>query len=115
MLWAGSVAGAAFAREPFWVGGVCGVEHAGALLAGDGGGAVVHVGGKVQAQPSMAMFVVVTAQEGLAVPTGGLDRVEPVGEIGPILQCLELRLAERVVGRDVGARGRMGEAAGRGE
>src|SRR4029078_1623988 len=115
MGWAGSVAAAAFAREPFWVGGVCGVEHAGALLAGDGGGAVLHAGGNVRAQPIMPMLGVVPAEEGLAVPTGGLDRVEPVGEIGPILQCLELRLAARVVGRDVGARGRMGEAAGRGE
>src|SRR6188472_3712677 len=71
---------------------------------------VVHVGGNVQAQPSMAMFVVVPAEEGLAVPTGGLDRVEPVGEIGPILQCLELRLAERVVVGHVRARVRLGDA-----
>ncbi len=83
--------------------GVGGVEHAGALLAGDGGGAVVHVGGCVQAQPGVAMLVVVPAEEELAVPTGGLDRVEPVGEVWPVLQRLELRFAERVVVGDVRA------------
>ena len=85
--WAGSVAGAAFARTVLG-GRRMQHEHAGALLAGDGGGAVVHVGGDVQAQPGMAMFVVVPPEEGLAVPTGGLDRVEPVGEVGRLLQCL---------------------------
>jgi hypothetical protein len=44
-------------------------------------------------QPGVPMLIVVPAEEGLAVPTGGLDRVEPVGEVGPVLQCLELRLA----------------------
>jgi hypothetical protein len=75
------------------VGCIRGVEHAGPLLAGDFGGAVVDVGGGMKRQPGVPMLIVVPAEEGLAVPTGGLDRVEPVGEVGPVLQCLELRLA----------------------
>ena len=84
-------------HESFGVCGVGGVEHTGAFVADDGGGAVVHVGGNVQAEPGMAVFVVVPAEEDLAVAAGGLDRVEPVWEVGPVLQRLELCFAERVV------------------
>jgi len=80
-------------HEPFWVCGVSSVEHAGALLADDRGGAVVHVGRNVQTQSGMAMFVVVPAKEDQAVPAGSLDRVEPVGKSGRyfnVLNCASL-------------------------
>ena len=44
------------------------------------------------------------AEEVLAVSSGVFDRAEPAGEIGPILQRLELGLAERVVVGDVWSR-----------
>ena len=84
--------------------GVCcigGVEYAGTLVADCLGQAVVDVDGGMQAQPAVAMFIVVPTEEGLAVPAGVLDRTEPAGEVGPVLQRLELGLAERVVVGDV--------------
>ncbi len=48
-----------FADEPFGVGGKgCG-EHAGAFVANGVSGAVVDVGGNVQAEAGVAVFVVV--------------------------------------------------------
>jgi hypothetical protein len=47
----------------------------------------------MQAQRGMTMFIVVPAEEDLAVQSGGLDRVEPAWEVGPVLQRLELGLA----------------------
>ena len=58
-------------------------------LVADGlGSAVVDVGGGVQAQPGVAMLLVVPGEEGLAVRSGGLDRGELAGEVGPVLQSL---------------------------
>jgi transposase InsO family protein len=51
----------------------------------------------MQAQSGMAVFVVIPREEDLAVQSGGLDRVEPAGEVGPVLQRLELGL--RVIRR----------------
>src|ERR1700758_794882 len=90
-----------FEDEAFRVGGVGGTEHTGPLLGDDFGGAVVNVGGRVKCQPGVAMLIVVPREEVLAVGTRRLDRGEPAGEVGPVLQRLELRLAERVVVRDV--------------
>ena len=81
------------ADEPFGVRPVCVGEHGGALVTDGLGGAVVDVGGSVQAQP-VAMFVVIPGEEGLAVPAGGLDGVEATGEVGPVLQGLELGFAD---------------------
>ena len=78
------------ADEPFGVGGVGGGEHVrpGGL---DGlGAAGVDVGGGVQAQPGMAVFLVIPGEEDLAVCPGGLDRGEAAGEVRPVLQGLEL-------------------------
>ena len=80
------------ADEPFRVGGVGGGEvvRPGGL---DGlGTAVVDIGGGVQAQPGMAVFLVVPGEEDLAVCPGGLDRGEAAGEARPVLQGLELAL-----------------------
>jgi hypothetical protein len=63
---------------------------------------VVDVGGGVQAASAVAVLVVVPAEEFLAVGPGGLDRGEPGGERGPVLQGRELRFGGRVVVADVG-------------
>ena len=73
--------------------GVGGVEYAGTLVADCLGEAVVDVGGGMQAQPGVAMFIVVPTEEDLAVSSGVFDRAEPTGEIGPVLQRFELGLA----------------------
>jgi hypothetical protein len=55
------------------------------------------------------MIVVIPSEEGLAVPAGGLDGVEAAGEIGPVLQGLELRFAKRIVVGHVRATMRLGD------
>ena len=99
------------ADEPLGVRGAGVTEHAGALVADCFGGAVVDVGRGVQAEPGMAVLVVVPAEEGLAVQPGGLDRAELAGEIGPVLESLELGLG--VAKRRIGAR--LGSSATAGE
>jgi len=61
---------------------------------------VVHVVGREEAEPSMMVLVVVPAEEILAVRATVFDAAESVGEIGPVLECLEVRLEVRVVIRD---------------
>jgi hypothetical protein len=71
------------ADEALGVGEVGGVQDLGA--AGPDGCriAVVDVGGGVQAEPAVAVVVVVPAEEFLAVRPGGLNRGEPGGERRP--------------------------------
>ena len=76
------------ADEPFGVRPVCVGEHGGALVTDGLGGAVVDVGGSVQAQPAVVMIVVIPSEEGLAVPAGGLDRVEAAGKSGRYFRVL---------------------------
>jgi hypothetical protein len=57
----------------------------------------VDVGGGVQAEPAVAVLVVVPAEKVLAVRAGGLDRGEPGGERRPVLQRLELGFGVGVV------------------
>jgi hypothetical protein len=85
------------------VGVVGGGEHDAALGADCGGGAVVDVGGGVQAQAAVPMLVVIPGEKDLAVSPGGLDGGEATGEVGPVFQCLELGFAKRVVVADVRA------------
>ena len=54
------------------------------------------------ADARMAMHDVVPGEEGLAVGPCVLDAAEARGEVGPVLQRLELRLGVRVVVRDIG-------------
>ena len=61
------------ADESFGMGVVGGGEHDAALGADCRGGAVVDIGGSVQAQAAVAMVVVVPGEEDLAVSPGGLD------------------------------------------
>jgi hypothetical protein len=52
------------------------------------GPAVVDVGGGVQAEPAVAVLIVVPPEEVLAVGPGGFDRGEPGGERRPVFQRL---------------------------
>jgi hypothetical protein len=65
------------------------------------GGAVVDGRWREQPDPGVAMDAVLVTEELSAEHTGLLDRVEPVGGPGPVLQRLEVRLGVRVVGRGV--------------
>ena len=89
------------ADEPLGVARVGSVEDAGA------GGvqllrlAVVDGARGHQPDPGVAMLVVVPVEEAAAGLARVLDRVEPIGELGPVLQGLEVRLRVGVVGRGV--------------
>ena len=95
--------GGRLADEALGVGGVGGVEDLGALGPDGRGVAVVDVGGGVQAEPAVAVVVVVPGEEFLAVRPGGLDRGESRGKRRPVFQGLELRFGVRVVVGDVRA------------
>ena len=58
----------------------------------------------------MMMVVVVPIEECPAERPRVVDRVEPVGEAGPVLERLELRLRVGVVGRGVGPAVRLQDA-----
>ena len=91
------------AHEPLWVLLVGSVEDDGA------GGvellrvAVVDGGWGHQPDAGVAVGVVVPVDERPAVSTGVVDVVEPGGELGPVLQGLEVRLRVGVVARGVRA------------
>ena len=80
------------ADEPLGVTLVGGVEHMGA------GGvellrlSVVDGGRCHQADPGVPVLVVVPVEERPAVSAGVVDVVEPLGELGPVLERLEVRL-----------------------
>ena len=71
---------------------VGGVQDASAELVKLGRGAVVHGGWGHQPDPGVAVGMVVPVKERPAVGSGVLDVVEPGGELGPVLQGLEVRL-----------------------
>ena len=71
---------------------------------------MVDISGGVQAEPAVVVLVVVPGEEFLAVCPGGLDRGEPGGEAGPVLEGLELRLGVRVVVGHVRAAVGLGDA-----
>jgi hypothetical protein len=83
--------------EPGGVGGVGGVEGELALGAHLDGGAVVDRCRCVVADAGVAVVVVVVGEERLAERPGVFDATEALGERRPVLQRLELSLAERVV------------------
>ena len=76
---------------------VGGVEYVGAGGVEPLGVAVVDGGWGHQPDPGMAVGVVVPVDERAAVSAGVLDRVKPGGELGPVLQGLEVRLRVGVV------------------
>ena len=63
-----------------------------------------------QPDPGVAVGVVVPVEERAAVSAGVLDGVEPGGELGPVLQGLEVRLRVGVVARGVRPAVRLGDA-----
>jgi hypothetical protein len=85
------------ADEPLGVSLVGRVEHidpGGVQLCGV---AVVEGGRGHQPDPGMTMGVVVPVDEHSAMSAGVVDVVKPGGELGPVLQGLEVRLRVRVV------------------
>ena len=79
------------------------------FVAGDFGGAVVNVGGRVKCQPGVAMLIVVPREKRVADRARILDRPEPVRKFGPIFERPELGFGKRIVVAD--ARARVGLAA----
>ena len=77
--------------EPLGMLAVGGSQHAGPADLDGCGGAVVNVGGGVQAQARVPVLGVIPGEEGLAVCPGGLDRGEAGRESGPVFEGLELR------------------------
>ena len=79
------------------------IEHAGALVADGLGGAVVDVGGGVQAQGAVPMLIVLPKAKDLALLPCCLDRGEVAREAGPVFLGLELGVADGAVVGDVEA------------
>ena len=109
--WAGSGGCGWLADEAFRVCGVGGVEHAGPLLAGDGGSAVVDVGGGMKRQPGVAMFVVVPSRRSAGSargrPRSRSNRSGKSGRYFSVLNCASLNgLSLETCGRAV----RLGDA-----
>ena len=80
------------ANEPLGPGGVGGVEDGAPGGVGLLGLAVVDGRRAHQADPGVAVLVVVPAEELAAERARVLDRVEPSGKARPVLERLELRL-----------------------
>src|SRR5437879_167455 len=72
--------------------------------------AVGDVGGRVVADPGMAVRLVVPAEEAAAEGAGVLDRADPGREVRAVLERLELRLGVGVVVRAARARVALGDA-----
>ncbi len=81
------------------MGGERGIERNGALGGDRRGGAIMDGSRSHQADPNMAMFMVVPAEKPLAVGTGVFDGAEAIGEVGSVLQGLERRLCRSCNGR----------------
>jgi hypothetical protein len=79
------------------VSGIGGVEHAGSLCEALGGEAVVDVVWRQQREPVVVMLGVVPVEEGTEERAGMVERGEPRGEVGAVLEGLEMRLGERVM------------------
>ena len=92
------------ADEAFRVGGVRGIEHAGPLLAGDFGGAVVDVGGRVKCQPGVAMLIVVPGKKYWQCTRAASIEVNRPGKSGryfSVLNCASLNgLSLETCGRE---------------
>ena len=80
--------GGGFADEALGVGAVGGGQDLGAFGLDGGGVPVVDIGCGVQAQPAVAVLVVVPGEEVLAVRSCVLDRGEPGREVRPVLEGL---------------------------
>ena len=61
------------------------------------GKSIVDIAGGVPGDAGMAMLMVVPPEERLGMSPGLLDAGEPVREVRPVLQRLELRLGKRII------------------
>ena len=103
-----AVAARWLADESFWMRGVGRGQNIRALRAHDFGAAVMNVSRRVQASAGVTVVVVVPGKEALTETVRILLGPEAVGELGPVLERLELRLAEGIVIRAVRMRVRLG-------
>jgi len=85
--------------EPFGVAGVGGGEHVGSDGLNAIGSSIVDVDGMVPGNAGVIMLGVIPPEETLAERSGSFDRTEAVGEVRPVLQGAEMRLAVGVVPR----------------
>lgn len=77
------------------------LQNLGTLDAQGLGGAIVDGVRGHQAYAAVAVLLVVPVEETLTVSACALERAEALGEVGAVLQGLELRLRVRVVIRDM--------------
>ena len=78
-------------HEPFGVCGVGGVEDDTTPIAYGLGSAVVNVGGGVEPDAGVTVFIVVPAEEAGAVGLGVFEAAEPVGESGRYFKSARFR------------------------
>ena len=78
-------------HEAFWMSGVGRVEHTRTLKVSDASPPEVHIGWRVEANTRMAVLIVVPAEEALAERPSILNGAKPFGELGAVLERLELR------------------------
>jgi hypothetical protein len=81
--------------EALWVRSVRGFEHPGTSSDALGGEPAVDVLRREHGDAAVAVLAVVPVEEGTAVRAGVLQGPKAIGEDGPVLQRLELRLGER--------------------
>src|SRR5258705_3841181 len=85
------------ADEPLWVAGVGRGESVRAGGPDCFGVSIVDVVGSVPGHAGMAVLLVVPAVERLDMSAGRFDAGEPVREVWPVLQRLELGLRKRII------------------
>ena len=96
--------------EAFGMALVCEVEY---LLSGGDHlwrESIMYAFGGQQTDATVVVFVVVPAEEVDAKGACVLDAAEPFGELGPVLQSLELAFRKRVIIGDVGTAVGLGDA-----
>jgi len=76
-------------------------EHALPLLAHRGRHSVMHDGRRQEAEPAVAVLMVVPTEEVLPEGPAILQRSEPLGKVGTVFERFELGFRKRIVVRDV--------------
>ena len=89
------------AHEAFGVDAIGGIENSLTLFEDERGLVVVDHGRREQAQPGVAMFLVVPAEKSLRKSAAVLNAAETVWELWAVLQGAELTFRIRIVVRDV--------------
>jgi hypothetical protein len=91
-----------FTDEPFGMARVGSGQHVGTGVAHALGSSIVDINGVLVADPAVVVLVVVPGEQPLAERSGVGEAAEAVGEVGPVLQRLELGFGVRVVVFDMG-------------